>query len=102
MVGITQSYANTNPPEPAVIYLSDVTHDFAVLNGSNPHTLNLTGTNTTNSSIDAVGYPGNRADDSGPYRLWFMFRSPSEIQSFNAGAIVHTSHVTGGQSAYTN
>ncbi|MCK0473920.1 serine protease [Halalkalibacter sp. APA_J-10(15)] len=97
---ITQGYANTNPEEPGYIRLGDVIHDFAVLKiqGSHPFTLGVRAPTTDDRSINAVGYPGNRADNSGPYTLWYMFRSPGRITDFAFGAIIHTSHVTGGQS----
>ncbi|WP_017471542.1 trypsin-like serine peptidase [Amphibacillus jilinensis] len=98
---VTNGWASTTPPSPGLIYLTDVVHDFAVLQvqGRHSHTLNVARAQNTGVNIEALGYPFDRSTiGSGNQRLYYLFRSPGRINSFSNGAIVHSSYITGGQS----
>ncbi|WP_373894856.1 trypsin-like serine peptidase [Virgibacillus natechei] len=97
---ITSGWSNTTPPEAGNIYLTDVVHDFAVLKVQGNHSYELNVSEVEGEGdINALGYPFDRSEtEPNGRRLYYLFRSPGEIDSFTDGAIVHSAYVTGGQS----
>lgn len=89
------------PEEDGHIYFSEVIYDFAVIKVDNSHSnqLNVGTYNTIGTGMNGIGYPGDETEvGENNRRLWYMYRSPGQIQDFDQGTLVHNAHITGGQS----
>ncbi|RFA35563.1 hypothetical protein CAI16_07950 [Virgibacillus dokdonensis] len=99
---ITSSWRDADTPStPGHIYRSSVVYDFAVIkvDSSHPNQLTTSSWNTIGTGMNGIGYPGDETEfGQNNQRLWYMYRSPGNIQSLNNGVLEHDAHITSGQS----